>query len=850
LGTINVILHESSSSRLFWEALAHALRSGSRLNVIGLENISEIIPTLNRISIDILICGNLVDLSDRKLFQLYPDLIIIRVDESNAKTIVRSSQSILVNTQLHFDDPDCSGFLDLINQLVPLSVTKIHHDKPVLELLTTKIVDEIELTPEVQTIRKAHEFGVEYETVFAETARRWVESIIIERLVTLLRNESIDSARIAGWGLATRDACYLLGANPDTINVDSVRSDRLVLEKSLFYRGDIEPNTRFHWFAKIFKLDVFQQQIVLLALAPEIDGRISQVYGCLNNDMTRRWATQFLLNELPDIFANLEQRLIQEIHGDSRLIFLGILVHDETYALPICDLAIKVSDDVRRFLVSGEFDNSHSAFNYYSAESSGKPGRSTCALRKRLEEWLSESEEKVSVLNLDAGFDGQRWFIRGATEIGLGVVKIDTAVFQKTNLWDVKNTVLCAIRVALLSDSVVFVAGLSLISNEFRQSIESIVLDLLTTHAPLLVIEGRFTNISAVNMITRLKRNPLSVSERADVWLDYAERLDIGLTHEQAQELGSWARFNEADVEQTLFFCRDKLVDMQHFRKAARHVSSTNIPGSVHCLPAQFTWDDIVLPDHIIEVLRRIPNHITHREKVLSEWGYRERMSYGLGTACLFSGASGTGKTMASQIIASAIGEAEIFQCDLAKTVSKYIGETEKNLDTIFDAAEKARAVLVFNEADVLFGKRTEIKDAHDRYANLEVGYLLQRMESYDGLVILTTNSRASMDIAFLRRLRFIVEFPVPPASDRELIWERVFPDKFKRADDVTFSYLAQQLDLNGGHIQQIAIIAAYAAAAEGCEKLHMRHVISATREELTKIGMDSAQRILDEVAA
>ena len=196
----------------------------------------------------------------------------------------------------------------------------------------------------------------------------------------------------------------------------------------------------------------------------------------------------------------------------------------------------------------------------------------------------------------------------------------------------------------------------------------------------------------------------MDTEDRAGIWLDYAERVGVELSDQYAKELGAWARFSEADIEQTLYFARDKVMDIHLFKKAARHVSTTGIPSSVRRLSASFDWDDIVLPEKIEQRLRRIPDHITYREKVLTEWGYRERMSYGLGTACLFSGPSGTGKTMAAQIIARAIGDAEIFQCDLAKTVSKYIGESEKNLDAIFEAAEKSRAVLVFDEADVLFG--------------------------------------------------------------------------------------------------------------------------------------------------
>ncbi len=846
---ISVIIHEVPSSKLFWEALVHALRKESRFNVAVLEKITEIVQVFEKHNADIFICGTELDVAASKLLQCFPSLIIVQIDEEDAKTVVRSSQSVHVNTRLQIDDPDCSGFIDLVKQFFPVSVGRYHPD---LKLLKTQVNVETNSNQETVNIRKPRIFCEDRESKFQDSAKLWVESIIIERLGTLLQYESGETRRTVSWGLATRDACYLLGVNPDSIQVDTLRSERFELEKSIFWKNGDDVVIRFHWLAKAFNLDVIQQQLLLLSIAPELDGRISQVYGCLNDDMTRRWATQSLLKELPTITDKSDQELIQEIFGDSRLTFFGLLARDESYALPMCDLALKVTEDVRCFLTSGELNGYNSAFRYFPAEPTEKPGRSTKVLRTRLAHWIDECEsnDTISVLSLDACLDDQRWFVRGATEMGIGVVKVDARALQERNSWDVRNRLLSATRIAILADSIVFLTGLASITKEFRKTIESITLDLLTSRVPLLAIEGRFTDVSGVSTISRLNRKSLSVTDRADVWLDYADRLNIDLTPSQARELGSWVRFNEADIEQTLFFCRDKLIDVQHFNKVARHVSSTNIPGSVRCLPAQFTWDDIVLPVPVMEVLRRIPNHITHREKVLTEWGYRERMSYGLGTACLFSGASGTGKTMASQIIASAIGESEIFQCDLAKTVSKYIGETEKNLDAIFDAAEKARAVLVFNEADVLFGKRTEIRDAHDRYANLEVGYLLQRMESYEGLVILTTNSRASMDIAFLRRLRFIVEFPVPPASDREKIWHRVFPDKLKRADDVTFSYLAQQLDLNGGHIQQIAILAAYAAAAEGCEKLHMRHVISATREELTKIGMDSAQQILDEVAA
>ena len=240
--------------------------------------------------------------------------------------------------------------------------------------------------------------------------------------------------------------------------------------------------------------------------------------------------------------------------------------------------------------------------------------------------------------------------------------------------------------------------------------------------------------------------------------------------------------------------------------------------------------------------------HVRYSGEVLDDWGYRARMPYGHGVAALFSGPSGTGKTMAAQIIARELG-VELFQVDLANTVSKYIGETEKNLDVVFNAAERAGAVLAFEEADALFGKRTEVRDAHDRYANLEVAYLLQRIEAYGGVTVLTSNLRQNLDSAFIRRFRFIVEFPVPDVADREAIWHRVFPPQAPIAEDVNFELLARQLNLTGGHIQQISIRAAFAAAS-GERVIDMRHVVEATREELRKLGMVHAEKSLPVVAA
>src|SRR5512135_371176 len=201
-------------------------------------------------------------------------------------------------------------------------------------------------------------------------------------------------------------------------------------------------------------------------------------------------------------------------------------------------------------------------------------------------------------------------------------------------------------------------------------------------------------------------------------------------------------------------------------------------------LPPAYGWADLVIPDRQRELLRSISAYLRHRDRVLSEWGYERTVARTQGLKVLFAGESGTGKTMAAQVLGAELG-LEMFRVDLATVVSKYIGETEKNLERIFTAAHGSNAILFFDEADALFGKRSEVSDSHDRYANIEVAYLLQRMEAYPGAVILATNFKRNIDDAFVRRLDFVVDFPFPEAEDRRRIWSLVLPREAPVADDV-----------------------------------------------------------------
>lgn len=243
-------------------------------------------------------------------------------------------------------------------------------------------------------------------------------------------------------------------------------------------------------------------------------------------------------------------------------------------------------------------------------------------------------------------------------------------------------------------------------------------------------------------------------------------------------------------------------------------------------------WDALVLPAMQKQILREIAIQVKNRSKVYNEWGFSAVSSRGLGISALFTGESGTGKTMASEVLANEL-QLDLYRIDLSQVVNKYIGETEKNLKRIFDAAEEGGVILLFDEADALFGKRSDVKDSHDRYSNIEVSYLLQRMESYSGLAIMTTNMKKAIDKAFFRRIRFVIRFPFPDARHRTEIWKRVFPTKTP-VSDLDIEKLSR-LSIAGGNIKNIAMNAAFLAANENAP-VQMSHILQAARSEYNKL--------------
>ncbi len=312
-------------------------------------------------------------------------------------------------------------------------------------------------------------------------------------------------------------------------------------------------------------------------------------------------------------------------------------------------------------------------------------------------------------------------------------------------------------------------------------------------------------------------------------------------------DLASKFRFTPGQIEDAVAAARNIAIlkgrnspSLSDLYEGCRSQSKSTLSLLARRIKPRYFWEDIVLPADKIEQLRDIRNHVRHRGLVYSDWGFERKLSLGKGLNALFIGPSGTGKTMAAEVVARDLG-IDLYKIDLSSIVSKYIGETEKNLNRIFKEAEQSNAMLFFDEADALFGKRSEVKDSHDRYANIEVSYLLQKMEEHEGIVILASNLGSNIDDAFMRRMNFLIEFPFPEEEYRCRIWQSMMPKEAPVSGDVDYEFLSRRFKIAGGNIKNIIINSAF-TAADDSGTITMNHIVNATSKELIKIGKACSQ--------
>lgn len=350
-------------------------------------------------------------------------------------------------------------------------------------------------------------------------------------------------------------------------------------------------------------------------------------------------------------------------------------------------------------------------------------------------------------------------------------------------------------------------------------------------------ISQKLTDISYIS----ISLPELNITESINIWKNSLKgvKLDKKLN---ITEFASKFVFNPKQIKNAVYDAlaqkelnKKDVLDSLILSESAYNQITCDLSSKATLIRKKHSWDELVLNPKEKEILKQACDQIRYKHIVYDKWGMNKRILYGKGLSMLFSGASGTGKTMAAQVIANEL-ELEIYKVDLSRVISKYIGESEKNLGEIFDSAKKSNVILLFDETDAIFAKRTEVKDSHDRNANLETSYLLQKMEEHSGITIMTTNFLENIDKAFFRRINYVVHFTVPDFNARKEIWGKMYPKEIPLSKDVDFNFLAQKFEITGGNIKNIALTSAFMAAAEN-KKVGMKHIIKALSQEITKQG-------------
>jgi len=573
-------------------------------------------------------------------------------------------------------------------------------------------------------------------------------------------------------------------------------------------------------------LTALDEALLLVALAPDVDSRFEQFYGYLNDDVTRRRATVGLavrLCGLPEAAAVPRTRLA----AGAPLIDLGLL-RIEDPDRPVLTRALRVPDRVGAYLLGAATGEPLLAGIAEPADAPGPPPPGSGALADALD----RGGARLVHLREKPGGSAAALAVAALARAGHAALVVDLP-----RLADSPRS--AELSTLLLRESVLTGAGIVVGRVEGNEPWE--IWDrLAAAPAPVLAYGSRaWDPVWSARTPLQVEVTPLNAADRALVWRDaLPAALAPGLDPAAATAqfiLGAPAIRRAAAVAAQLAAAAGEPVAEAHLRAGARTQNAAGLERLARRIVPDVSWPDLVLPPAIQALLHELAGRARHRDRVLRQWRMRPGGGRGHGVTALFAGDSGTGKTMSAEVVAGSLG-LDLYTVNLATVVDKYVGETEKNLERIFAEAAGVNGVLLFDEADAIFGKRSEVRDAHDRYANIESAYLLQRMETFDGLAVLATNLRANLDEAFTRRLDLVVDFPVPDEEARLALWERCLGDRVPRGTDVDLAFLAEAFELAGGHIRSAAVTAAYLAA--GADRpVGMAELIGAVGREYRKLG-------------
>lgn len=598
-----------------------------------------------------------------------------------------------------------------------------------------------------------------------------------------------------------------------------------------------------------FGLDSSARRILLLTAAPDIAGNLARAIGFQNDNLGQCRPTLSLLAEM---LAEEGWRIRRRLAGDDSFGGLRLVAIARPDPLIPDSLApLIVAPDVVAMLLGAAPGAAVEGATLFDSTAFGvaRFDRQVAPVL-RAARAADKEERLVPIVHFQAHAPEAEWLAGQLASVGEPVLLGDVAPLAEADFAQLHERLLAFGRAARTAGAVLLVSGADAHDPPRRAALVQALARDIAPHVKLLALQGLRIDPTGLRTapggVLEISRPRASREERVSIWSRAAAARGLVLPDAHAIDLAATFAFDRAQAEATIALAQGSDAVEQSeapeeaLREAARIVSRASAPASVRRIETGLRWDDLIVPAAIKAELRSIATQVRHGAKVWEKWGFGARIPYGQATIALLAGPSGTGKTMAAQIIAGELGAA-LFQVDLAKTVSKYIGETEKIVDELFRAARDCSAVLLFDEADALFGRRSEIHDAHDRYANIQVDQMLQRVEEHDGVVLLTTNRKGNLDPAFLRRLKKVIDFPMPDESHRARIWERMLPPEAPRAAGLDPSAFTQ-LPLSGGAIVNSVITAAFLAAEQG-EIIQMHHLVAGARAELAKSGMESAGR-------
>ena len=616
---------------------------------------------------------------------------------------------------------------------------------------------------------------------------------------------------------------------------------------------------RLDWLVQAFALSQFEVDILLLCLAPEVDLRYERLFGYLQDDITKKRPSVDLVLNL--LCAELSEKLAAR----SRFLTTAPLLQYQLVHLfddpsvpqpPLLSKYLRADLRIANYLLGSGSEQIDPRLLPYAQCS---------APQMRVEDLLLADEHKRRlVLLARTAADSHTpliFYLHGpygvgkrstaeaiCREVGTQLLCVETPALMSSDEEGFESLLQLIECEARLQNAVIFWEGFDALLVDERRTWLKRFLAMVAMQPGISVLGGGVTWEPAGDQrnlpFIRVELRRPTHSARRHLWAlaladetPSAPNIDLDAVAAKFRFSGGQIQ-DAARTAHSLASWRDpqsRQVNADDLNAACRLQSNRKLGELARKVTPHYSWGDIVLPPERMAQLVEIVNHLKYRGRVYEEWGFDGKLAMGKGLNVLFAGPSGTGKTMAADVMAGELG-LDLYKIDLSGVVSKYIGETEKNLARIFEEAETSNAILFFDEADALFGKRSEVRDSHDRYANIEISYLLQRMEEYDGMAILATNLNKNLDEAFVRRMHFTVEFTFPNEKNRRRIWEKIWPATTPCSDDLDLEFMARRFEIAGGNIRNIALAAAFLAADDG-GVVNMEHLIRATQREYQKMG-------------